>query len=138
MGKSKGGKSKPEAKGDSKDSKDSKVKSGNSINVRHILCEKQSKVLEAMAKLKDGVAFNQVATQYSEDKARNGVILDKISSILVHFKGSLGWMTRGSMVGPFQDAAFNLPISSVSSPVYTDPPVKTKFGYHIIMIEGKK
>ena len=64
---------------------------------------------------------------------------DKISSILVHFfKGSLGWMTRGSMVGPFQDAAFNLPISSVSSPVYTDPPVKTKFGYHIIMIEGKK
>ena len=47
-------------------------------------------------------------------------------------------MTRGSMVGPFQDAAFNLPISSVSSPVYTDPPVKTKFGYHIIMIEGKK
>merc|ERR1711917_3637 len=113
--------SKPEAKGDAKDSK---VKSGNSINVRHILCEKQSKVLEAMAKLKDGVAFNQVATQYSEDKARNG--------------GSLGWMTRGSMVGPFQDAAFNLPISSVSSPVYTDPPVKTKFGYHIIMIEGKK
>ena len=73
MGKSKGGKgaSKPEAKGDAKDSK---VKSGNSINVRHILCEKQSKVLEAMAKLKDGVAFNQVATQYSEDKARNGVI----------------------------------------------------------------
>ena len=73
MGKNKGGKgaSKPEAKGDSKDSK---VKSGNSINVRHILCEKQSKVLEAMAKLKEGVAFNQVATQYSEDKARNGVI----------------------------------------------------------------
>ena len=63
----------------------------------------------------------------------------KISWILVDFfQGSLGWMTRGSMVGPFQDAAFNLPISSVSSPVYTDPPVKTKFGYHIIMIEGKK
>ena len=73
MGKNKGGKgaSKPEAKGDAKDSK---VKSGNSINVRHILCEKQSKVLEAMSKLKEGVAFNQVATQYSEDKARNGVM----------------------------------------------------------------
>ena len=76
MGKSKGGKgsNKPEPKGPKGDAKDSKVKSGNSINVRHILCEKQSKVLEAMAKLKDGVAFNQVATQYSEDKARNGVI----------------------------------------------------------------
>merc|ERR1712130_89331 len=104
--------------------KEEKTKSGNTINVRHILCEKQSKCLEALSKLKEGQPFNQVATQYSEDKARNG--------------GSLGWMARGSMVGPFQDAAFALPISTVGSPSYTDPPVKTKFGYHIIMIEGKK
>merc|ERR1711893_239844 len=122
MGKGGGKRGKTEAKADSKGGE--KVKSGNSINVRHILCEKQSKCLEAMGKLKEGIAFNQVATQYSEDKARNG--------------GSLGWMTRGSMVGPFQDAAFQLPISTVSSPKYTDPPIKTKFGYHIIMIEGKK
>lgn len=53
-------------------------------------------------------------------------------------QGDLGWMTRGSMVGPFQDAAFALPNSSLANPVYTDPPVKTKFGYHIIMVEGKK
>jgi hypothetical protein len=26
----------------------------------------------------------------------------------------------------------------LGNPVYTDPPVKTKFGYHIIMVEGKK
>ena len=69
--------------------------------------------------------FNfQIAAQYSEDKARSG--------------GSLGWMTRGSMVGPFQEAAFALPVSNLANPVYTDPPVKTKFGYHIIMVEGKK
>ena len=49
-----------------------------------------------------------------------------------------GWQTRGAMVGPFQDAAFALPVSSLGNPVYTDPPVKTKFGYHIIMVEGKK
>ena len=49
-----------------------------------------------------------------------------------------GWQTRGAMVGPFQDAAFALPVSSLANPVYTDPPVKTKFGYHIIMVEGKK
>ena len=42
------------------------------------------------------------------------------------------------MVGPFQEAAFALPVSSLGNPVYTDPPVKTKFGYHIIMVEGKK
>lgn len=53
-------------------------------------------------------------------------------------QGDLGWMIRGSMVGPFQDAAFALPVSNLGNPVYTDPPVKTKFGYHIIMVEDKK
>ncbi|XP_043523722.1 peptidyl-prolyl cis-trans isomerase NIMA-interacting 4 isoform X1 [Frieseomelitta varia] len=96
-------------------------KGGNAVKVRHILCEKQSKILEALEKLKGGEKFNEVATTYSEDKARSG--------------GDLGWMTRGSMVGPFQEAAFALPISSISSPIYTDPPIKTKFGYHIIMVE---
>lgn len=97
---------------------------GTSVKVRHILCEKQSKILEALEKLKAGEPFNQVATAYSEDKARSG--------------GDLGWMTRGSMVGPFQDAAFALPTSTIGNPKYTDPPVKTKHGYHIIMVEGKK
>ncbi|XP_065344208.1 peptidyl-prolyl cis-trans isomerase NIMA-interacting 4 [Cloeon dipterum] len=104
--------------------KGKEVKGGNAVKVRHILCEKQSKALEALEKIKAGAKFNEIAAQYSEDKARSG--------------GDLGWMTRGSMVGPFQEAAFALPISSLSNPVYTDPPVKTKFGYHIIMVEGKK
>ncbi|KAK2573894.1 Peptidyl-prolyl cis-trans isomerase NIMA-interacting 4, partial [Acropora cervicornis] len=58
-------------------------KGGTAVKVRHILCEKHSKVMEAMAKLKDGQKFNEVASAYSEDKARQG--------------GDLGWMTRGSM-----------------------------------------
>ncbi|GAB5584697.1 peptidyl-prolyl cis-trans isomerase NIMA-interacting 4 isoform X2 [Prionailurus iriomotensis] len=95
-----------------------------SKGVRHILCEKHGKIMEAMEKLKSGMRFNEVATQYSEDKARQG--------------GDLGWMTRGTMVGPFQEAAFALPISGLDKPVFTDPPVKTKFGYHIIMVEGRK
>ncbi|EDW14852.2 peptidyl-prolyl cis-trans isomerase NIMA-interacting 4 [Drosophila mojavensis] len=99
-------------------------KGGNAVKVRHILCEKQGKIMEAMEKLKAGQKFPEVAAAYSEDKARQG--------------GDLGWQIRGAMVGPFQDAAFALPISTVNSPVYTDPPIKTKFGYHIIMVEGKK
>ncbi|XP_038050762.1 peptidyl-prolyl cis-trans isomerase NIMA-interacting 4-like isoform X2 [Patiria miniata] len=99
-------------------------KGGTAVKVRHILCEKHSKCMEAMEKLQSGVRFNVVAEQYSEDKARQG--------------GDLGWMTRGSMVGPFQDAAFALANSSPDKPIYTNPPVKTKFGYHIIMVEGKK
>ena len=101
-----------------------KLKPANSVKVRHILCEKHCKAMEAMASLKQGTPFNAVAERFSEDKARQG--------------GALGWMARGSMVGAFQEAAFALPCSTVSAPVYTDPPVKTQFGYHIIMVEERK
>ena len=97
---------------------------GNAVKVRHIVCEQHGKIIEAMEKLKSGMRFSEVATQYSEDKARQ--------------EGDLGWMTRGSMVGPFQEAAFALPTNGMDTPVVTDPPVKTKFGYHIIMVEGRK
>lgn len=75
-------------------------KGGNAVKVRHILCEKQGnkllslfvshkishicslgKILEALEKLKAGQKFPDVATAYSEDKARQG--------------GDLGWQIRG-------------------------------------------
>ncbi|CAG8766849.1 5293_t:CDS:2, partial [Cetraspora pellucida] len=57
-------------------------------------------VMEAMEKLTvDNIRFDKVAKDYSEDKAQHG--------------GSLGWMARGSMVGPFQEAAFALQPSSL-------------------------
>ena len=40
------------------------------------------------------------------------------------------------MVGPFQDAAFALAKSTIAAPVYQQ--IKTKHGYHIIMVEDKK
>lgn len=121
-GAKKGGDKKGASGGASADKKE--AKGGTSVKVRHILCEKQGKCMEALEKIKNGSKFDEVARTYSEDKARSG--------------GDLGWMVRGSMVGPFQDAAFALPTSTLASPVYTDPPVKTVHGYHIIMVEGKK
>ena len=70
--------------------------------------------------------------------ANKDYLTTRHNNICFLLQGDLGWMTRGSMVGPFQDAAFALPTSSLQNPHYTDPPVKTKFGYHIIMVEGKK
>lgn len=52
------------------------------FQVRHILCEKQTKVLEALEKLKGGMKFPEVATQYSEDKARQGVWIPLFKHIL--------------------------------------------------------
>lgn len=70
----------PKGKGGAKDkgkdaSADKKgaTKGAQSINVRHILCEKHAKKEEAVKKLNEGVAFNKVAEEYSEDKARQGV-----------------------------------------------------------------
>ncbi|KIJ61643.1 hypothetical protein HYDPIDRAFT_176989 [Hydnomerulius pinastri MD-312] len=99
------------------------LKAATAVNVRHILCEKQSKALEALEKIQGGQRFDKVAQEYSEDKAKAG--------------GSLGWMVRGSMVGAFQDAAFALTPSTCDKPVLS-PLVKTNFGYHIIMVEGRR
>lgn len=50
--------------------------------------------------------------------------------------GSLGWKTRGSLDGAFEKTAYELEPSSTGSPKYAE--VKTGFGYHIIMVEGRK
>ncbi|KOS21272.1 Peptidyl-prolyl cis-trans isomerase PIN4 [Escovopsis weberi] len=112
------------AKGKGGESKEGggKAKGAMSINVRHILCEKHAKKEEALAKLNEGVKFDEVARTYSEDKARQG--------------GSLGWKTKGSLDPQFEEVAFGLEPSTVNSPKIGE--AKTQFGYHIIMVEGRK
>ena len=43
------------------------------MQVRHILCEKNGKCMEALEKIKAGAKFDEIARTYSEDKARSGV-----------------------------------------------------------------
>lgn len=78
--------------------------------------EKANKIL---AKAKEaGVNFAQLAMQYSDGpSAPNG--------------GSLGSFKKGQMVPEFENAAFSGEVG-----IYPEV-VKTKFGYHIIKIEGK-
>ncbi|EKG17240.1 Peptidyl-prolyl cis-trans isomerase PpiC-type [Macrophomina phaseolina MS6] len=108
--------------GDKADKGSGKLKPATSINVRHILCEKHSKKEEALAKLRDGAKFDDVAREFSEDKARQG--------------GSLGWKTRGSLLPDFEKVAYELEPSTTGSPKYGE--VKTSEGYHIVMVEGRK
>ncbi|TKA69585.1 Peptidyl-prolyl cis-trans isomerase PIN4 [Cryomyces minteri] len=99
-----------------------KAKGAQSINVRHILCEKHAKKEEALAKLREGVKFDEVAREFSEDKARQG--------------GALGWKTRGALLPEFERVAFELESSTTGNPKYAE--VKTSEGYHIVMVEGRK
>ncbi|KKY20978.1 putative peptidyl-prolyl cis-trans isomerase pin4 [Phaeomoniella chlamydospora] len=122
MGKSKGG-SKPKAQDQDSDAGGrSKLKPATSINVRHILCEKFSKKEEALEKLRNSGKFDDVAREFSEDKARQG--------------GSLGWKVRGSLEPAFEKVAYELDVSTTNSPKIGE--VKTGHGYHIIMVEGRK
>uniref|UniRef100_A0A2K6U4X9 peptidylprolyl isomerase n=1 Tax=Saimiri boliviensis boliviensis TaxID=39432 RepID=A0A2K6U4X9_SAIBB len=72
-GSGKAGKAGAASGSDSADRKVQGPKGGsNAVKVRHILCEKHGKIMEAMEKLKSGMRFNEVAAQYGEDKARQG------------------------------------------------------------------
>lgn len=76
---------------------------------------------EVIKKLNDGAKFDDLAKEYSDDDSNK----DK--------GGDLGYFNKGDMVTEFERAAYALKLSK-----YTTTPVKTKFGYHIILKTGAK
>ena len=93
------------------------------VKASHILISQQGddagNLLEANRiynELKSGANFGQMAKQYSKDpgSGQNG--------------GELGWFGRGMMVKEFEDACFASKVGEIQKPV------KTSFGYHIILV----
>ncbi|MBD0404620.1 peptidylprolyl isomerase [Flammeovirga sp. EKP202] len=79
-----------------------------------------NKILSIKKELQEGKDFEELAFQYSEDPSakRN--------------KGNLGYFTSLQMVYPFEEAAFNTEIDSVSDLI------KTRFGYHLLKVNDKR
>lgn len=73
----------------------------------------RSRLTGVLAEIQGGLEFAEAARKYSEDPtAPTG--------------GDLGWLTKGDLVGPFEDAAFELTPGQVSGVVRTD------IGLHLI------
>lgn len=83
--------------------------------------EAKTKAEEIIEKLKNGEDFSTLAKEYSDDEGskENG--------------GDLGYFNTGDMVQEFETAAYKLDVNE-----YTTEPVKTTYGYHIIMKTGQK
>ncbi len=77
--------------------------------------EIRKKAEDVLKKAKSGANFGELAKQYSEDTSK-----DK--------GGDLDWIVRGQTVPEFEQAAFTLPIGSVSDLV------KTQYGFHIVKV----
>ena len=96
--------------------------SGTEYKARHILVDKESEAKDIIARLKkDPGAFAQLAAEKSKDPGSrsNG--------------GELGWFDPRRMVPEF-DAA----LSHLEKGKFTLEPVKTQFGYHVILLEDTR
>ena len=88
------------------------------VSAKHILVESEDKANDIYEMIKNGLSFEEVATTHSSCPSKDQ-------------GGSLGIFGRGMMVPEFEEVAFTLEIGVISRPV------KTQFGYHLILVEEK-
>jgi peptidyl-prolyl cis-trans isomerase C len=90
------------------------------IHARHILVETEEEAREAISRLDEGADFADLARQISTDPAAAQ-------------GGDLGYVGRGRLVQPFEEAAFALEPGE-----HSEEPVQTQFGWHVIKVEDQR
>lgn len=88
--------------------------------VRHILVDSEDDAKAIVAKLKAGEKFESLASQSKDPGSK-----DK--------GGDLGWSVPTTYVKPFADALLKL-----NKGQYTDVPVKSEFGWHVIQLDDTR
>lgn len=89
-------------------------------NAKHILVKTESEAKEIIAQLDKKADFSKLAKDKSIDSSKeNG--------------GDLGWFSPTMMVKPFGDA-----VTALKKGAYTETPVQTQFGWHIIKLEDTR
>ena len=86
-------------------------------HARHILVDDQAQAEALIAELDEGAEFAELAEANSKDStASRG--------------GDLGWFGPQQMVAPFIDA-----VQSLEPGSYTETPVQSQFGWHVVRLE---
>lgn len=94
--------------------------SGDQVKARHILLETEEDARAVIEALNEGGDFAELAS-------------DKSTGPSASSGGDLGWFGKGQMVPEFSEAAFGLDPGT-----FTTEPVKTQFGFHVILVEDRK
>jgi peptidyl-prolyl cis-trans isomerase C len=84
---------------------------------RHILVEKEAEATEIIAKLKKGEKFEELAKASKDPGSKDR-------------GGDLDWNQPGGFVKPFSDAMVKLEKGK-----YTETPVQSQFGWHVIQLD---
>ncbi len=94
----------------------SKFESQKEVKAKHILVDSEATANEVISKLKKGEDFLNLAKEYSKDQVAD-----------------LGYFTAEMMVPEFSNAAF-----AMNKGEYSKKPVKTEFGYHVILVDDAR
>lgn len=97
-----------------------RAKDVSEIHARHILVESEDHAKVLIALLKDGADFAKLASEQSQGPSKSR-------------GGDLGWFGPGKMVEAFEDAANAIPTGK-----FSEVPVKTQFGWHVIKVEERR
>jgi peptidyl-prolyl cis-trans isomerase C len=89
------------------------------VHARHILVETREEAEKIIADLQGGASFEELAKQSKDPSGQNG--------------GDLGFFGKGQMVPEFETVAFALEPGS-----FTEEPVESQFGWHVIKVEEKR
>jgi peptidyl-prolyl cis-trans isomerase C len=90
------------------------------IHARHILVKTEAEAKDVIAKLKAGADFATLAKEKSTDPAAAS-------------GGDLGFFKSGDMLPEFSATAFSLKAGQ-----YSDKPVQTRYGWHVVKVEERR
>jgi len=93
---------------------------GTEFKARHILVKSKEEADKIIAELNKGADFAKLAKEKSTGPSGSQ-------------GGDLGWFTADKMVKPFSDA-----VMALEDGKYTTEPVKTQFGWHVILREKSR